>query len=59
MHPWQFDVSITTHELLQLGVTEAQRIRVEVSAPAERDATLLAVQMGFVAGYVTDCAYVE
>lgn len=59
MTAWQYDVAVTTHELLQLGVTEAQRVRVEVEADTELEASQIAIQMGFIVGYATDCAYVE
>ncbi|MBK1785126.1 hypothetical protein [Prauserella cavernicola] len=56
---WEFDVGVTTHELLQQGVTVAQWARVDVAASSYLEAAQLAIQMGGVVGYATDCVYVE
>lgn len=59
MNDWQFDVGVTTHELLQQGVTVAQWTRVQVTAPSYLEASEIAIQMGGIVGYATDCLYVE
>lgn len=59
MAEWQFDVGITTHALLQHGVTVAQWTRVEVVAATYLEAAEVAIQMGGAVGYATDCVYVE
>lgn len=56
---WQFDVYVTTHELLQQGITRGWRSRVLVWSPTFLDAQLVAIQMGFVLGYCTDAVYIE
>jgi hypothetical protein len=42
---WEFDVYYTTHDWLQLGITEAARSRVEVLAPDYLEAQRLAIWM--------------
>lgn len=56
---WEFDVGVTTHELLQLGVTVAQWVRVHVAADSHLEAAEIAIQMGGIVGYATDCLYLE
>lgn len=52
---WEFDVAVTTHELLQQGVTAAAYVLVQVEAPNYTEAELVACQMAYCVGYVTDC----
>lgn len=59
MREWEFDVGVTTHELLQHGVTVAQWVRVQVLAASWLEASELAIQMGGIVGYATHCLYVE
>jgi hypothetical protein len=42
---WEWDVYYTTHDLLQRGVTEAARSRVEVAAENYLEAQRLAIWM--------------
>lgn len=55
MAVYEFDVGITTHELLQEGVLVAQWIPVQVEAPSWVDASLLAIQIAGCHGYTTEC----
>jgi hypothetical protein len=50
---WEFDVCVSTHELLRQGVTEATRVRVEVAAKDHCEARLIAAQMAAVVGMPT------
>lgn len=59
MRAWTFDVAVTTHDLLQQGVTCAQWVRVEVLGEGYMDASLLALQLANIVGYTTDILYVE
>jgi len=52
---YEFDVGITTHELLQEGVLVAQWILVQVEAPSWVDASCLAIQFAGCHGYATEC----
>lgn len=47
---WEFDVDVSTHDLLKQGVTVADRRRVEVIASGYLDASLLACQLACVDG---------
>lgn len=59
MEAWTFDVAVTTHELLKLGETCAQWVRVTVLAEGYLDASLLALQLANCVGYTTSIMYVE
>jgi hypothetical protein len=59
MEAWSFDVAVTTHELLKLGETVAQWVRVTVLAEGYLDASLLALQMANCVGYTTGIMFVE
>jgi len=56
---YQFDVGVTTHDLLSKGILVDHYVRVELEAPSYHDASLLAIQMGFVVGYATELLDVE
>jgi hypothetical protein len=47
---WEFDVDVSTHELLRRGVLVADRRRVTVSSDGYGDASLAAVQLASVDG---------
>lgn len=51
---FEFYVAVTTHDLLQQGITCAQWTHVRVAAPNHHDAAQTAIQMGFCVGYATD-----
>ncbi|MGW3992382.1 hypothetical protein ACWEF6_02730 [Amycolatopsis sp. NPDC004772] len=55
MSVWEFDVGVTTHEQLQGGVLVDHYVRVQVAADGYLEASELAIQMGFVVGYATEC----
>lgn len=55
MTVWEFDVGVTTHELLRLGVLVDHYVLVRVTAGSYLEASELAIQMGFVVGYATEC----
>lgn len=50
---WEFDVAVSTHDLLKTGVTEAAYVRVFVAAESRGEAALLAAQMAAVVGMPT------
>jgi len=52
---WEFDVGVTTHELLRRGVLVDHYVLVRVAAGSYLEASELAIQMGFVVGYATEC----
>lgn len=56
---YQFDVGVSTHDLLSKGILVDHYVRVEVEAPNYYDASLVAIQMGFVVGYATTLVDVE
>lgn len=45
MTVWEFDVGVSTHDLLQAGVPVADYRRVTVAAASYTDAALLACQL--------------
>lgn len=52
---WEFDVGVTTEDLLKEGVLVAQWRRVEVESASYNDASLTAVLMATAGGaYVTE-----
>lgn len=55
MKVWEFDVGVTTHELLQAHVVVQQYVNVKVAAPDAWSGSLLACQMAGCVGYVTEC----
>lgn len=55
MTVWDFEVVVSTHDLLRRGVVEAEWLRVEVAAPSSFEASLVAIQMASAYGYPTDC----
>lgn len=48
MSEWEFDVDVSTHNLLRLGVLVADRRRVTVEASDYADASLLAYALAAV-----------
>jgi hypothetical protein len=56
---WEFDVGVTTHDLLKEGVVVAKWIRVYVWSEDAMDAHLLACQIAGCHGYVTEIRYRE
>lgn len=56
---YTFDVGVTTHELMKQQWLVDHYVRVELEAPNYHDASLLAIQMGFVVGYATTLLDVE
>ncbi len=59
MSVWEFDVGVTTHELLQKGVTVAQWVRVHVWSDDAIEAHIIAGQIVGCHGYVTEIRYRE
>lgn len=61
MTVWEFDVGVTTHDLLKEGVTEAWRVWVRVWEEDPIEAHVIAGQIaGSVPGwYVTRIQYLE
>lgn len=55
MTVWEFDVGITTHELLRQGVVVDQWINIRVASDSYLDASCAAIQMGMCHGYATEC----
>lgn len=55
MTVWEFDVGITTHDLLKVGVLVDQWLNVRVAADSYLDASRIAIQMGMCHGYATEC----
>lgn len=55
MTVWEFDIGITTHELLPQGVLVNQWINVRVVAESYLEASRTAIQMGMCHGYATEC----
>lgn len=56
---WEFDVAVTTHDLLKVGVVAAQWVRVVIWSDDAMDAHVLAGQMVGCHGYVTSILYRE
>lgn len=56
---YQFDIGVSTHDLLSKGILVDHYVRVELEAPSYYDASLLAIQMGFVVGYATELIDIE
>lgn len=55
MTVWEFDVGVTTHELLHAGVLVDQWLNIRVAADSWLDASRTAIQMGMCHGYATEC----
>lgn len=51
---WEFDVAVSTHDLVKAGVTVAAWIRVQVAAYSYDEAHLVAGQMAACHGMPTD-----
>lgn len=58
MTEWEFDVAVSSHDLLQLGITEAGYANIRVLAADYDDASLLACQMAAIYGMPT-AAYIR
>lgn len=56
---WEFDVGVTTHDLLKKGVCVAQWVRVVVWAESAMEAHVIAGQIVGCHGYVTEIRYRE
>lgn len=56
---WEFDVAVTTHDLLKVGVVAARWVRVVIWSDDAMDAHVLAGQMVGCHGYVTSILYRE
>lgn len=56
---WEFDVAVTTHDLLKEGVVVIQWVRVYVWSDDAMDAHVLAGQIVGCHGYVTEIRYRE
>lgn len=54
MAVYEFDVAVTTHELLIEGVLADHYVWVEVEAPSRLEGSLIALQMANIVGYTTD-----
>lgn len=59
MKAWEFDVGVTTHDLLKAGQTVAQWVRVVVWSDDVMDASVTAGQIVGCHGYVTAILYRE
>lgn len=55
MAVYEFDVGITTHELLQEGVLVAEWVWVQVEGPSWVEASCTAIQLAGCHGYATEC----
>jgi hypothetical protein len=55
MTVWEFDVGVTTQELLKQGVIVDHYVLVQVAADSYLEASQLAIQMAGVVGYATEC----
>jgi hypothetical protein len=47
---FEFDVAVSTHDLLQQGITEATYVRVRVMAETVTEAEIVACQMAMATG---------
>jgi hypothetical protein len=55
---WEFDVAVSTHDLLQCGISVADYRRVTVEADGYMDASLMALQLAAADGAMpTDLLY--
>lgn len=52
---FEFDVAVSSHDLLRHGVIEADYVNVHVAAPTRNEAALLACDMASIYGMVTGC----
>lgn len=52
---WEFDVGVTTQELLHQGVIVDHYVLVQVAAGSYLEASLTAIQMAWCVGYATEC----
>lgn len=52
MTVWEFDVAVSTHDLLRDGFTVAQWRRVTVAADGYSEASLVALQMAACRGWM-------
>lgn len=52
---WNFDLSVTTHDLLKEGVIVERWIHIIIWAETWLEASLLAIHMAWRHGYVTEC----
>lgn len=52
MNKWEFDVGVSTHELLRVGVTVRHYTRVTVTAERYADARLIACQLAACGGWM-------
>lgn len=60
MTVWEFDVGVTTHDLLHQGVLVDHYTHVQIEAPTHLEASELAIQMAWTGPehedrYVTEC----
>jgi hypothetical protein len=53
MSIYEFDVAVSTHDLLRKGITEATLVSVQVEAEDHCTASLIATQMASVVGMPT------
>ena len=51
-HTWEFDVGVSTHDLLKQGVTVRHFTRVTVSASTHAEARCVAAQMAACGGWM-------
>lgn len=52
---FEFDVAVSSHDLLRQGVTEADYVNVVIAAPTRNQAALYACDMASIYGMVTGC----
>lgn len=52
MNVWEFDVGVTTHDLLRVGVTVRHYTRVSVFAQSFTEARLIACQLAACGGWM-------
>lgn len=50
---YEFDVAVSTHDLLRQGITEAHYVRAWVEADTHNEASIVACQMATIAGMPT------
>lgn len=52
MNEWEFDVGVSTHDLLKVGITVAHYTRVQVVAETHLEASLIALEMASAGGWM-------